>query len=99
MTTVPEPAEMLPPWAVESPTRAAARPAMVTVPEPAVIVSGGPAQAHMSPTQAAGWPSIRTVPAPGGRIGPPVCGDPFGFAIGQVCWSVMRAAAGMGQLI
>jgi hypothetical protein len=65
---------MLPPCAVESPTLAAGLPPIITVADPIIILSGGPAQVHIFPTVAAGIPPIKTVGAPGGKIGPPVCG-------------------------
>jgi hypothetical protein len=69
--TVGHPSMMLPPCAVLSPIRAAGIPPIVTVPEPAAIVSGGPVHVHISPTRAAGIPPIVTVGQPGGITGPP----------------------------
>lgn len=93
--TVGHPATMTPPWAVESPMRAAGFPPIRTVAEPFTIESGGPVQVAMPPRFAAGRPPIKTVGAPGGRRGPPTCGTPPGLTIGQVCISVTRAAGGM----
>lgn len=97
--TVGHPATILPPCAVESPCRAAGCPPIITVVEPMAMLSGGPAQVHMFPTVAAGCPPIRTVGMPGGKIGPPVCGLPFGLAIGQTWLSEIRAAAGISTLL
>ena len=76
---------MVPPWAVESPKRAAGVPPTMTVADPFTIESGGPTQVHMQPTFAAGMPPISTVGAPGGRIGPPTCGT-GPVVIGHVLW-------------
>lgn len=83
--TVRQPATMLPPCAVESPTRAAWLPLIITVADPIIMLSGGPAQVHIFPTVAAGIPPIKTVGIPGGKIGPPVCGVGVGggFVIGH----------------
>jgi hypothetical protein len=88
--TVGAPTTMAPPWAVLSPNLAAGIPAIITVAEPAAIVSGGPTQTHMSPTRAAGIPAIITVGAPI-EIGPPTCGTGPGLTIGQVCISPILA--------
>jgi hypothetical protein len=72
--------------------RAAGLPPISTVPEPVMMVAGGPAQTHESPMRAAGSPAMSTVGSPGGRIGPPTCGVPPGVAAGHACWSVIRAA-------
>ena len=64
---------------------------IMTVADPFMMVSGGPAQVSMSPMVAAGKPPIRTVVVPGGRIGPPTWGT-SPVTIGQTCISVMRAA-------
>jgi len=80
-----------PPWAVESPTRAAGRLLISTVKLPTIITSGGPTQVHMPVTVAAGRFMISTVGTPGGMIGPPTCGT-GPVNIGQTCRSVTRAA-------
>jgi hypothetical protein len=69
--TVAHPTTIDPPCAVESPIRAAGTPPIKTVPEPAIMVSGGPVQTQLLPTVAAGIPPINTVAAPGGKTGPP----------------------------
>ena len=99
MFTVGHPAEIDPPWAVESPCRAAGCPPIMTVDDPTMMLSGGPAQVQLPPTTAAGWLPMSTVGTPAGSIGPPVCGLPFGFAIGQVCMSPILAAAGISWFL
>jgi hypothetical protein len=79
---------------VLSPIRAAGMPPIITVAEPAAIVSGGPVQTSISPTLAAGIPPIKTVGQPGGRTGPPTCGT-GPLLNGQVCISPVLAAAGI----
>src|SRR5215204_950752 len=96
--TFGKPRTITPPWAVESPMRAAGCPLIMTLLEPRMIASGGPTQVHMSPMRAAGMPAIRTVGAPGGRIGPPTCGT-TPVTIGQVCMSPTRAAGGMRAIV
>jgi hypothetical protein len=93
--TVGHPITMLPPCAVLSPILAAGMLPIITVPDPATIVSGGPAQVHISPTLAAGIFAIITVGHPAGRIGPPTCGVGTGVCIGQVCMSPTLAAIGI----
>ena len=80
-----------PPCEVESPSRAAGFPPIITVADPLIMVAGGPAQTHESPTRAAGKPPMSTTGAPPGSIGPPTCGVPPGVTPGQTCWSVIRA--------
>ena len=92
--TVAQPKIIDPPWAVESPIRAAGFPPIFTVADPMIILSGGPAQTHWSPTHAAGKPPIRTVAQPGGNTGPPTCGT-GPLNIGQTCISETRAAKGI----
>src|SRR5687768_5593576 len=82
---------MLPPCTVLSPMRAAGLPPIITVPEPAAMVSGGPTQVTISPARAAGMPAIITVGHPGGITGPPTCGT-TPVTIGQVCISPTCAA-------
>jgi hypothetical protein len=83
----------VPPWAQESPSRAAGIPPIKTVVEPIAIVSGGPTQTHISPTRAAGNLPIITVGHPGPTIGPPTCGT-GPVAAGQTCISVNLDAGG-----
>jgi hypothetical protein len=93
--TVAHPIEMVPPWAVVSPMRAAGFPPIITVAEPIAMVSGGPTQVQLSPTTAAGRLPINTVGIPGPNTGPPTWGMGLGIAgvcMGQVCMSVKRAA-------
>jgi len=92
--TVAQPKIIVPPWAVESPIRAAGFPPIITVADPMIMLSGGPAQVHISPKHAAGKPPIRTVRQPGGKTGPPTCGE-GPLNIGQICISVIRAAKGI----
>ena len=94
MLTVGQPKMITPPCAVLSPILAAGTPPIVTVEDPATIVSGGPAQVSISPTFAAGIPAIITVGAPGGNIGPPTCGT-GPVLIGHVCISPTLAAIGI----
>jgi hypothetical protein len=82
---------MVPPWAVESPDRAAGFPSIITVEDPMMMVSGGPEHVHMSPVRAAGRPPIKTVGAPGGIIGPPTWGT-VAVTRGQTCISPTLAA-------
>ena len=89
---------MRPPCAVESPSLAAGSPPIMTVADPFMMVSGGPAQVSMSPMVAAGKPPIRTVVVPGGRIGPPTWGT-SPVTIGQTCISVIRAAGGIIKIL
>src|SRR5690606_20239046 len=93
--TVNSPNTIVPPCAVLSPNLAAGIPPIKTEDEPIIIESGGPAQVAISPTLAAGIPPISTVGSPAGRIGPPTCGLPFGFTIGQMCISFILAAGGI----
>jgi hypothetical protein len=79
---------------VLSPWRAAGIPPIITVPDPAAIVSGGPVQVHISPTLAAGMPPIITVGQPGGMMGPPTWGT-GPVVMGQMCMSPALAAIGM----
>jgi hypothetical protein len=96
--TVGHPITMLPPCAVESPMRAAGIPSIMTVPDPATMLSGGPTHTHRSPSFAAGNPPISTVGGPGGNMGPPTCGtEPVD--IGQTCISVILAANGIVLLL
>jgi hypothetical protein len=98
INTFQQPNTIVPPWLVGSPTRAAGFPPMNTVAEPFAIVSGGPTQVHISPTTAAGSLPINTLGALGPVIGPPTCGIGDGKAgvyMGQVCISVILAAAGI----
>jgi hypothetical protein len=92
--TVGVPATILPPWAVESPIRAAGLPPINTVVDPIMMLSGGPVQIQVSPTTAAGIPPINTVGAPGPIIGPPTWGT-TPVTKGQTCMSVILAAGGM----
>jgi len=64
------------------------------------MVSGGPTHTQLSPTTAAGKPPIRTVGAPGPTTGPPTwgIGGTPGVCIGQVCKSVILAAALINNL-
>src|SRR5690349_9010484 len=94
MITVAHPNVITPPCAVLSPCLAAGIPPIITVPDPAAIVSGGPAQVSISPTLAAGIPPINTVAQPAGKTGPPTCGT-VPFTIGHVCISLTLAAAGI----
>ena len=80
-----------PPCEVESPSRAAGFPPIITVADPLMMVAGGPAQTQESPTRAAGKPPMSTTGVPAGSIGPPTCGVPPGVTAGQTCWSVIRA--------
>jgi hypothetical protein len=89
--TVGHPRMMTPPWAVESPMRAAGILQMRTVGEPGMRTSGGPVQVAMSVARAAGKLPIKTVTPPGGKIGPPTWGT-GPVVIGQVCISLTRAA-------
>jgi hypothetical protein len=66
----------------------------MTVPDPAIMVSGGPVHVSISPTFAAGDPAISTVGAPGGSTGPPTCGT-VPVIIGQICISPTLAAIGI----
>src|SRR5690606_20074999 len=91
ISTVNAPSTIAPPWAVESPIRAAGWPLISTVGAPLTIVSGGPTHTAMSPRRAAGRLQISTVGAQGGPIGPPTCGT-GPVDIGQACMSVRRAA-------
>ncbi len=92
--TVKQPSTMVPPWAVESPIRAAGLLLMNTVADPLTIVSGGPTHTAMSPRTDAGRKPINTVGTPGDAMGPPTCG--FGPShMGQTCMSVSRAAGGI----
>src|SRR5262249_19967655 len=91
ISTVGHPTMIFPPWAIESPIRAAGWPPTNTVGSPWTITSGGPTQVAMSPMRAAGWPPIRTVGQPAGRIGPPTCGT-TPVTIGQTCISPILAA-------
>ena len=87
-----------PPCAVLSPMRAAGLPPIITVAEPLMMVSGGPAQTHISPTTAAGILPISTFGTPGPTTGPPTCGigeGNAGVCMGQVCMSVILAAGGI----
>jgi hypothetical protein len=68
---------------------------IITVADPATMVSGGPVQVHMSPTLAAGMFAIITVGQPAGMTGPPTCGVDGGVTIGQVCMSPTLAAIGI----
>ena len=91
---------MVPPWAIESPIRAAGRPAINTVADPLTIASGGPVQVAESPITAAGILPIKTVGTPGPMIGPPTwgtggAGGGIGVCMGQVCISVSLAAGGI----
>jgi len=92
--TVGQPATIVPPWAVRSPSRAAGLLQINTVAEPFTITSGGPTQRHCEPNVAAGRPPISTVGPPGVRIGPPTCGMGGipGVTMGQTCMSEIRAA-------
>jgi hypothetical protein len=92
--TVGHPTTITPPCAVLSPILAAGFPPIITVPDPAAIVSGGPVQVSMSPTLAAGWPPNNTVGQPGGITGPPTCGT-VPVTNGQVCISPTLAADGI----
>jgi hypothetical protein len=83
---------------VLSPCRAAGLPPIMTVADPATMLSGGPAQVTLSPTTAAGRPAIRTVGVPGPMIGPPTWGI-CPVTIGQAWKSVTRAADGIGFLL
>jgi hypothetical protein len=96
--TVAQPAVITPPCAVLSPNLAAGIPLIITVDEPAAIVSGGPVQVSISPTFAAGIPPIITVTVPGGITGPPTCGT-VPFTNGQVCISPTLAAKGIYQFV
>jgi hypothetical protein len=71
ISTVKSPNTIVPPWAVESPSLAAGLPPINTVPEPLIIVSGGPVQVAISPSTTAGNPPISTVETPGPVHGPP----------------------------
>jgi hypothetical protein len=66
-------------------------PPIITVDDPAMIVSGGPVQVAISPTTAAGMPPINTVGLPGPVTGPPTCGT-VPVTIGHTCMSVTLAA-------
>jgi hypothetical protein len=92
MITVAHPNVIAPPCAVLSPCLAAGIPPIITVPEPAAIVSGGPVHVSISPDLAAGIPPINTVAQPAGNTGPPTCGT-VPVTIGQVCISPTLAAA------
>jgi hypothetical protein len=95
--TVGKPRTMLPPWAVESPIRAAGLPPIKTVAEPLTMESGGPTQTHISPITAAGIPPMMTVGTPGPSTGPPtwgIGGSP-GVTMGHTWRSVSLAAGGM----
>ena len=85
---------MTPPCTVLSPIRAAGEPPIITVPDPAAMVSGGPVQVNISPTRAAGKPPISTVGQPGGSTGPPTCGT-VPLIIGHKCMSDTLAAIGI----
>ena len=88
------PMTMVPPWAVESPIRAAGLPPIKTVAEPLIMLSGGPVHTQLSPTTAAGKPPIKTVGAPGPMMGPPTCGT-TPVTIGQTCILLIVAAGGI----
>lgn len=93
------PTAIVPPWAVESPMRAAGLPPIITVADPLTMASGGPAQTQASPTTAAGRFPIRTVATQGPDTGPPTWGmgtGKAGVCMGQTCMSVILAAGGMG---
>jgi hypothetical protein len=92
--TVGNPKTIVPPWAQESPMRAAGFPPIMTVAEPLMTVSGGPTQTALLLMMAAGKLPIKTVGTPGGRSGPPTCGT-GPLNAGQTCMSVTRAAGGM----
>lgn len=99
--TVGHPKTIEPPWAVESPIRAAGIPPIITDEDPMMMESGGPTQTQESPTTAAGMPPISTVATPGPITGPPTCGigGVPGVCMGQVCISVTLAAMGIVQSI
>lgn len=89
---------ILPPCAQVSPILAAGLPPINTDADPLIIASGGPTQTQLSPITAAGSFPINTVETQGPIIGPPTCGigdGKAGVCIGQVCISVILAAAGI----
>ena len=94
--TCGNPTDILPPWAVMSPMRAAGMKPIITEKDPIAIASGGPTQVHISPTRAAGMNPIMTVGQPT-VIGPPTCGTGGvpGVTIGQTCMSDILAAGGI----
>ena len=91
MFTVGYPAVIEPPCAVLSPILAAGEPPIITVADPAAMVSGGPVQVNISPARAAGKPPISTVEQPGGSTGPPTCGT-VPVIMGHTCISDTLAA-------
>lgn len=54
MRTVGTPTRIFPPWDVESPDLAAGLPLILTLEDPADMLSGGPIQTSLSPFLAAG---------------------------------------------
>lgn len=95
ITTELEPAVILPPCSVESPSLAAFWPLMTTVAEPLVILSGGPQHRQADEFVAAGSPSISTSDEPC-RMGPPTCGT-RPVHRGHTWRSVTRAAGFMSH--
>src|SRR5688572_14112500 len=94
ISTVGQPATMVPPCAVLSPIRAAGLPPISTFVLPMMTESGGPTHTAIEPIVAAGIPPISTVGVPGVVTGPPTCGigGKPGVTIGQTCISPTRAA-------